>query len=387
MSKFIINYGSQYIDSDDIRAVSNVLKSDWLTQGPQIEKFENNLKTYFNAKFCTVLSSGTAALHLAALALGWKKDDVIITTPMTFLATSNCILYCGATPVFVDIENKYYTIDVDKLEQKIKFFEKKKKRITGIIATDYAGHPCDWKSLRKIANHYGIKLINDNCHALGAQLDNDTGYATKYADIVTHSYHPVKNITAGEGGSILTNNKYLDQKIKSLRTHGIDNRKKKLWFYEMNDLGFNYRISDIHCALGISQLKKLNLFLKKRKEIAKIYDNFFEKLENFFVPQVKKANKHAYHLYPLRIDFKKFGMSKKLLFKYLIRRKINLQVHYIPIHLQPYYKKKFNFKKGDFPISEKFYDEEISMPIYFSLKKSKINYVVHSIINFFKRQS
>ena len=210
----MINYGRQYIDSDDVKAVLRVLKSDWLTQGPQIQKFENSLKAYFNSNYCTVLSSGTAALHLAVLTLGWNKEDIIITTPISFLATSNCILYCGATPSFVDIESKYFTIDVEKLEQKIKLFKKREKKIVGIIATDYAGHPCDWKSLRKIADRYGLKLINDNCHALGAQIDNDKGYATKYADVVTHSYHPVKNITTGEGGSILTNNKYLDKKIK-----------------------------------------------------------------------------------------------------------------------------------------------------------------------------
>ena len=300
----MLNYGKQYIDTDDVKAVLSVLKSDWLTQGPHVKKFENSLKKYFKAKYCTVLSSGTAALHLAALAFGWKKNDVVITTPMTFLSTSNCILYCGATPAFVDVEDKYFTIDAIKLEKKIIDLKKKGKKVAGIIATDYAGHPCDWKLLKKIANHYGITLINDNCHAIGARMNNDQGYAVKYADIVTHSYHPVKNITTGEGGSILTNNKYLNEKIKRLRTHGVDQSKNKLWFYAMNDLGFNYRISDIQCALGNSQLKKLNVFLKKRRKIAKIYDKFFSKIDNFFIPQTKKGNEHAFHLYPLRIDFK-----------------------------------------------------------------------------------
>ena len=382
----MINYGRQYIDSDDVKAVLRVLKSDWLTQGPQIQKFENSLKAYFNSNYCTVLSSGTAALHLAVLTLGWNKEDIIITTPISFLATSNCILYCGATPSFVDIESKYFTIDVEKLEQKIKLFKKREKKIVGIIATDYAGHPCDWKSLRKIADRYGLKLINDNCHALGAQIDNDKGYAVKYADIVTQSYHPVKNITTGEGGSILTNNKHLDKKIKNLRTHGIDQSTRGLWSYEMKDLGFNYRISDIQCALGTSQLKKLNVFLKKREKIAKSYNNHFQKVENFFIPKVKKENKHAYHLYPLRIDFNKFGINKKSLFKYLVIKGVKPQVHYIPIHLQQFYRKKFNFKKGDFPISEKFYNEEVSLPIYFSLKESEIDFIATSITNFFRKK-
>ena len=380
----MINYGRQYIDSDDVRAVIDVLKSDWLTQGPQIQKFENSLKAYFNSNYCTVLSSGTAALHLAVLTLGWNKEDIIITTPISFLATSNCILYCGATPSFVDIESKYFTIDVEKLEQKIKLFKKREKKIVGIIATDYAGHPCDWKSLRKIADRYGLKLINDNCHALGAQIDNDKGYAIKYADLVTHSYHPVKNITTGEGGSILTNNQYLDKKIKSLRSHGVDQNTKNLWFYEMKDLGFNYRISDIQCTLGITQLKKINKFLKRRNEVAKMYNKAFSNDMRFKIPGIKKNYTHAYHLYPLQINFDILKISKKILFKKMREKKINLQVHYIPTHIQPYYKKNFNFKIGDFPIAEKFYNREVSLPIYFSLKDKEIKTVIKYLKKFCK---
>ena len=380
----MINYGRQYIDSDDVKAVLRVLKSDWLTQGPQIQKFENSLKAYFNSNYCTVLSSGTAALHLAVLTLGWNKEDIIITTPISFLATSNCILYCGATPSFVDIESKYFTIDVEKLEHKIKLFKKREKKIVGIIATDYAGHPCEWKSLRKIADRYGLKLINDNCHALGAQIDNDKGYAIKYADLVTHSYHPVKNITTGEGGSILTNNKYLDKKIKSLRSHGVDQNTKNLWFYEMKDLGFNYRISDIQCTLGITQLKKINKFLKRRNEVAKMYNKAFSNDMRFKIPDMKKNYTHAYHLYPLQINFDILKISKKILFKKMREKKINLQVHYIPTHIQPYYKKNFNFKIGDFPIAEKFYNREVSLPIYFSLKDKEIKTVIKYLKKFCK---
>ena len=380
----MINYGRQYIDSDDVKAVLRVLKSDWLTHGPQIQKIENSLKAYFNSNYCTVLSSGTAALHLAVLTLGWNKEDIIITTPISFLATSNCILYCGATPSFVDIESKYFTIDVEKLEQKIKLFKKREKKIVGIIATDYAGHPCDWKSLRKIADRYGLKLINDNCHALGAQIDNDKGYAIKYADLVTHSYHPVKNITTGEGGSILTNNQYLDKKIKSLRSHGVDQNTKNLWFYEMKDLGFNYRISDIQCALGITQLKKINKFLKRRNEVAKMYNKAFSNDMRFKIPGMKKNYTHAYHLYPLQINFDILKISKKILFKKMREKKINLQVHYIPTHIQPYYKKNFNFKIGDFPIAEKFYNREVSLPIYFSLKDKEIKTVIKYLKKFCK---
>ena len=291
----MINYGKQFIDSKDINSVIKVLKGNWLTQGPMVQKFEDAIKLNFGSRYCTAVSSGTAALHLVGLALGWQRGDVILTSPISFLATSNCILYSGAKPVFIDIEDSHFTIDTKKLEQKIKFYKKRKKKVTAIIVTDYAGHPSDWKKIRFLGKKYKIKLINDNCHALGASVNSSRNYATKFADIVTHSYHPVKNITSGEGGSILCNDKALDKKFKILRSHGVERfRQKKLWYYQMNELGFNYRISDIQCALGISQLKKLRIFLKKRKLLAEIYDKAFKNLNYIKIPKVKKNFSHAY---------------------------------------------------------------------------------------------
>ena len=217
----MINYGKQFIDSNDIKAVVKVLKSDLITQGHQVEKFESALKLKFGAKFCRVLSNGTAALHLAGMALGWKKGDIILTTPISFLATANCILYSGATPDFVDINNSSYNIDTDKLADKIKKLNFRSKKVVAVIATDYAGNPCDWDALKSISKKYDVKLVNDNCHAMGASYNNDDKYAIKYTDIVTHSYHPVKHITTGEGGAILTNDKIIDKKVFSLRSHGI----------------------------------------------------------------------------------------------------------------------------------------------------------------------
>jgi len=376
----MINYGKQYIDASDIKSVTKVLKGEWLTQGPQVVKFEYAIKNFFRAKYCAVVSSGTAALHLVGIALGWKKGDIILTTPISFLATSNSILYSGAKPVFVDIEKKYFTIDAKKLEEKIKYYKSKKKKVAAIIATDYAGHPCDWKKIKELGKKYKIKLINDNCHAIGTTYKNDRSYALKFADIVTHSYHPLKNITTAEGGSVLTNNKKINEKIKILRSHGVEKKfSEKPWSYKMVKLGYNYRISDLHCALGISQLKKLGKFLKKRRQVAKIYNQAFKGIKNIKVPEVRKNIQHAYHLYPLRVDFSKFKISKELFFKKLKKRKINLQVHYIPIHLQPYYKKNFKYKKGDFPVAEKFYLEEVSLPIYYSLKNIEINYLIREI--------
>tara|TARA_Y100000590_G_scaffold190596_1_gene216932 strand:+ start:1136 stop:2287 length:1152 start_codon:yes stop_codon:yes gene_type:complete len=381
----MISYGRQYVDNNDIKAVVKVLKGDWLTQGPQVKRFEKLLNSKFGSKYCTALSSGTAALHLVAIALGWKKGDIILTTPISFLATSNSILHCHATPVFIDIDKNSFNIDVNKLEKVIVSYQKKGKKISGIIATDFAGQPCDWKSIKNIADKYNIITVNDNCHAIGASINNNKKYAIKYADVVVHSYHPVKNITSGEGGAVFTNNKLIDQRVKMLRSQGIKRFPSKApWYYEMVELGYNFRISDIHCALGISQLKKLELFVKKRKLIAKKYDFAFKNIKNLKIPKILHNVSHAYHLYPVRINFKKFDINKNLFFKNLKKRKINLQVHYIPIHLQPYYKKKFKFRKGDFPVAENFYEEQVSLPIYYSLKNKEVNYIIKQIKNLLK---
>ena len=385
----MINYGKHFIDNKDIISVKKVLKSDWLTQGPIVKKFESSLKFFFKAKYCCAVSSGTAALHLAGLALGWKKGDIVLTTPITFLASSNSILYSSATPSFVDIDNSTYNINLNLLEKKIEKLNSFSKKVVAIVVTDYAGNPCDWQKLKKIVLKYNIKLINDNCHAIGASYNNDKGYAAKYADVVTHSYHPVKNITTGEGGAILTNNKKIFEKINILRSHGITKNPNKMrnnhgpWYYEMHELGYNYRISDIQCALGISQLKKINKFVKRKKQIAKIYNSEFSNRNIFTTPKVDKNSQHAYHLYPLLINFDNLNQKKKM-FKFLYKNNINLQVHYIPIHLQPYYKKKYGLKKGDFPIAERFYEREVSLPIYFSLKRNEISRVIKNIKLFCK---
>ena len=380
----MINYGRQHIDKNDIKSVINVLKSDFLTQGPVVEKFEDKIKNYLGSKYCCAVSNGTAALHLACLAIDVKKEDLIITTPMTFLAGANAILYNQAKPIFIDIDPINYCIDLIKLEKKIIQLKKKGKKIKAAIITDFAGQACDWKKIKKLSLKYKFFTINDNCHSLGAKYYNDTKYATKYADIVTQSFHPVKVITTGEGGSVSTNNKRIIEKVRILRTHGLIKTKKLIekhgnWFYQMNDLGFNYRLSDINSALGISQLKKINKILKKRRDIAKFYDNYFKDKSIFITPQIEKYNQHAYHIYPLQIRFDKLRINKKIFFKKLLKFKIKLQVHYIPIHLQKYYKKKFNYKRGSFPVSEKFYNNTVSLPIFYNLKKSQLKHIVNRI--------
>jgi len=387
------SYGKQTIEQDDIDAVVEVLKGDWLTQGPYVKKFEDDLAKKFNAKYVSAVANGTAGLHLIGLALGWQKGDVVITTPITFLASANCILYCGATTDFVDIDSVSYTIDVNKLEQKIKDYQVIGKKVKAVVAVDYAGLPCEWNKLRELADKYDFQLVNDNCHALGAEIDGDIGYACKYADVVNMSFHPVKHITTGEGGAVLTNNAELDEKFKILRTHGIvrdnfqnepptPNTQTPMWYYEMQDLGYNYRITDFQCALGSSQLKKLDRFVKRRNEIADYYNGQLKNDERFILPEVNENIKHAYHLYPLQIKFDKLKISKKEFFEKMKGNNIGLQVHYIPVHTQPYYKSNFGFKVGDFPIAEEFYKNEVSIPIYPLLGNEDLEYIMKTIKTF-----
>ncbi len=380
-----INYGKHSIGNDDIQSVIKSLKSNNITQGENILKFENALKKFFGSKYSTVVSSGTAALHLAGRALNWTKKDTIITTPLTFLASINSIIYSGAKPELVDIDKKTYTIDINKLEDKLKKFKKKNKKISAVIAVDYAGHTCDWRGLIYLKNKYSLKLINDNCHAMGSKYLNSYKYAAKYSDIVTHSYHAVKNFTTGEGGSILTNDKKINDRIQKLRSHSII-RDKKIqssrgnWFYEVDELGYNYRLTDFQSALGISQLKKLKKTILVKKKIAKAYDKNFQNVEYLITPQVSKYCDHSYHLYPLQIRFDKINISKKKLFKIFYKKGINLQVHYIPIFLQKFYRKNYKFNLDELKNSIDFYKNEISIPIYKELTSNQVEYVINNIL-------
>ena len=373
----MINYGKQNINLNDIKSVKKTLKSKFLTQGPIVEKFENGLSKFFKSKYTLAVSSGTSALNLVSQILNWKKKDVVIVSPITFLASANCIEKSGATPCFVDINLEDYSIDLIKLEKKIISL---KKRLKALIITDYAGHPADWERIYKLKKKYKFNLINDNCHAFGASINNDFGYSVKYSDLSILSFHPVKTITTGEGGAILTNNKIYYLKAKSLRSHGVV-RSKQLsnkfgnWYHEMRFLGGNHRLSEIHASLGLSQLKRIKKFIKKRNKIAKYYDNVFYDKSIFTTPKIKKNFYHSYHLYPLLVNLKKVGKSKKQIFNEFLKYKINLQVHYIPINTQPYYKKKYGFKKNNFKKSLEFYKKEISMPIYFDLTYKQLNYI------------
>ncbi len=378
----MISYGRQFIDKQDEKSVIDALRSNWLTQGPRVLKFENKLKNYFGARYCVAVSNGTLALYLLAKALQWKKNDIIICSPISFLAASNSVIMSGATPHFVDIDSETGNINVSLLEKVIKNLKKNKKKVKAIVVTDYGGLPADWKALKKIGQLYKINLINDNCHAMGAKYYGDKKYALKYADFAIQSYHAVKNITTGEGGSVLTNNKKIINKVRMLATHGLKRGNFKFpWYYEMKELGYNARITDFQSALGSSQLSKLNKIVKKKVKISKIYKKNLEKIQCIEIPKIYKTKNSAFHLYPIKIKFDKLKINKLQFFKLMKKKRINLQVHYIPIYFHPYYQNKYKINKSKLSESRKFYDQIISLPIYYSITYKELNYVIKTLKN------
>lgn len=368
-----ISYGKQSIDSSDIKSVVKALKSDFLTQGPLVEEFENKIKNLIKSNFATVVSNGSVALFLAGHILNWKKGDLVAVPPITFVASVNTIEHHGAKPLFVDISLKDYCMDPDKLEIELK--KDKSKKIKAAIITDFGGQPAQWEKFYRLKNKYKIHLINDNCHSLGSSIKGDRGYAVKYADIVTLSFHPVKAITTGEGGAILTNNKVYDQKFKLFRSHYIQRKDSNFWKYKVNNLGYNFRLPDINCALGVSQIKRIEKFLKKRKLIANFYNKIFVDKTKFKTPSVIQNTENSYHLYPLLVNFDKLKTTKDKIIKQFLKENIKLQVHYIPVNSQPYFLNRYGLIYKKFKNSFEFYKREISLPIHYDLNKNNLNYI------------
>ena len=377
----MIPYGKQQIDSEDIKSVEEVLNSDFLTTGPKIKEFEEKICEFVGCKYAVAVNSGTSALHIACLAAGLKKGDELITSPITFAASANCALYCNAKPVFVDV-NKQGLIDEDQIEDKIT----KKTKI--IIPVHYTGLPCEIDKIRKIANENNLIIIEDACHALGAKYKDSKIGDCKYSDMTIFSFHPVKHITTGEGGMITTNSKELYEKLLILRTHGIskeklstEKRESESWYYEMLSLGYNYRITDIQCALGINQLRKINKFITKRRSLVERYNQAFKNNKNIETIREGEDKFNPYHLYVIKLGNEKI---RKELFNYLKEKEIFCQIHYIPVYWHPYYE-KLGYKKGICPNAEGFYKKILSLPLYPELSFSQQDFVIKSILDFFKK--
>ncbi len=366
--KPIIPYGHQWIDEADVKEVVKALSSDWLTQGPKVEEFEKALAKYCGAKYAVAVSSGTTALYAAYNVAGIKLRDEIITTPLTFAATSNMAAILGAKPVFVDIESETLNIDPEKIDQKIT------SKTKAIVTVDFAGHPADYDKILKVAKKHNLLVIEDACHALGAVYKNKR--VGSLTDMAILSFHPVKNITTGEGGAILTNNKNFYEKLKIFRHHGtVKKSEKGKWYYKIENPGFNCRITDFQCALGTSQLKKIGKFLKRRKKIVSEYNKAFKNIKKIILPVEKNYAKSAWHIYPVQIN----GLNRRKVFETLQKKGIGCQVHYMPLHLHPFYKKKFGYKKGDFPRAEKYYERAITLPLYPKMTNKDVQYVIKSV--------
>ncbi len=371
--KTLLPYGRQSVGEDDIQAVVDVLRSDWLTTGPKVGEFEEAFAAWVGAKHAVSFSSGTAALHGAAFAAGLRPGDEAITTPMTFAATANCVLYQGATPVFADVSADTLNLDPEKAAAKIT------ARTRAILAVDYAGHPADLDAILELADRNGMTVIEDASHALGAEYRNRR--VGSIAHMTVFSFHPVKHLATGEGGMVTTNRADYAEALRRFRNHGIssDARQRQAegqWHYEMVLLGFNYRLTDIACALGLSQLKKLEANLARRREIAARYATAFRDLAGVARPAVRAEVNPAWHLYPVRLNLEKLSADRAQIFRALRGENIGVSVHYILVHRHPYYRDRFGYRGGEYPIAEDAYERLISLPMFHGMSDQDVEDVI-----------
>ena len=384
----MIPYGRQEITEDDISEVEKVLRSDLLTQGPIVPKFEKSVASYCNASYAVAVNSATSALHIACISLGLKEDDYLWTSPNTFVASANCARYCGAKVDFVDIDPNTYNISVSALSEKLKSAEKKGTLPKIIVPVHFGGLPCDMSAIKNLSKKYGFKIIEDASHAIGASYKQSKIGSCIYSDITVFSFHPVKIITTGEGGMAVTNDEDLAEKMFRLRVHGITNKidlmkirpKEEIWNYQQIDLGFNYRMNDIQAALGLSQLKRIDDYIEARNRIADLYDSEFSMLP-IQTPWKSDGYYSSYHLYPIRIKDGSLLNIQKKIYEAFHNEGIAVNLHYIPVHRHPYYE-NLGFKKKQFPESEKFHREALSLPMFPTLTKQ----TQKKIVNFFIKQ-
>ncbi len=382
----LLSYGHQWIDEADIAAVSEVLHSDWITQGSKVAEFEKEFAGYVGARHAVAVSSGTAALHTACFAAQIEKGDEAITSPITFVASANCVLYQEGIPVFADIDANTLNIDPDEIKKKIT------KKTKALIPVDFTGRPADLEKILQIAKDNNLIIIEDASHALGATYKRSK--IGSISDMTIFSFHPVKHITTGEGGMITTNNKKYYERLKLFRTHGITKDKDKLlnyespWYYEMQELGYNYRLTDFQCALGLSQLKKIDKFISRRREIVKKYNSEFKDMPEIKIPEINPADSNpAWHIYMIQLNLDKLKVDRREMFEALRAENIGVNVHYIPVHLQPYYQKRFGYRRGDFPKAENYYSRAVTLPVFPKMSDKDIDDViaaVKKVINYYK---
>jgi perosamine synthetase len=372
----LLPYGRQSIDESDIQAVVETLRSDWLTTGPKVGEFEEALASWVGAKYAISFSSGTAALHAAAFATGLQAGDEAITSPLTFAATANCVLYQGATPVFADVAEDTLNLDPELIEAQIT------TRTKAILPVDYAGHPADLDSILQLAERHGLIVIEDACHALGGEYGGRR--VGSIAHMTVFSFHPVKHLTTGEGGMVTTDNPVFAETLRRFRNHGIssDARQRQSagqWHYEMVLLGFNYRLTDIACALGLQQMKKLDANLARRRQIAARYAAEFRDMPGILPPQTREHVIPAWHLYPIRLDLTKLSVGRGEIFRALRAENIGVNVHYIPVHRHPYYRDRFGYKGGEYPVAEYAYERLISLPMFHGMSDSDVEDVIRAV--------
>ena len=380
MSSFI-PYGRQDISQEDIDTVVEVLRSDWITQGPKIAVFEKIVSDYCGAKYAVAVSSATAGLHIACLAAGLSQGDILWTSPNTFVASANCGLYCGATVDFVDIDPNTYNLSIEELERKLTEAENQGCLPKVVVPVHFSGQSCEMEKIAQLSAKYGFRVIEDAAHGIGGRYQGEPVGSCQFSDMAVFSFHPVKIITTGEGGMVLTNKEDLYEKLIRLRSHGITRKVELMreeshgpWYYQQLELGFNYRMTDIQAALGASQMQRLDEFVKRRRFLAERYNQLLQDLP-LVLPWQHPDTESSWHLYVIRLKLNKISKSHRQVFEDLRQAKIGVNLHYIPVHTQPYYK-QLGFKWGDFPQAEQYYREAISIPIYYGLTEENQETVV-----------
>jgi UDP-4-amino-4,6-dideoxy-N-acetyl-beta-L-altrosamine transaminase len=384
MKSHSIPYGHQSISAADIKAVIKVLKSDYLTQGPAIEQFERAVANYCSVQFAVAVNSATSALHISCLAANLGTDDILWTSPNTFVASANCALYCGASVDFVDIDPRTYNLSVETLEEKLKLAEKTGKLPKVVIPVHFAGQTCDMARMAELGRKFGFTIIEDASHAIGGKYQDEPIGNCRYSEMTVFSFHPVKIITTGEGGMVLTNNRVLYDRMVRLRSHAItrdptlmEGENQGAWYYQQLELGFNYRMTDLQAALGTSQMTRLDDFVARRRELAKRYDRSLSDLP-LILPWQSPETCSAFHLYVVKVDPAKTITPRRQVFDILRAANIGVNVHYIPVHTQPYYKKR-GFAEGMFPVAEQYYAEAISLPMFAGMTEEQQDWVIGTL--------